>query len=154
MFSTFRKVVLSAALAGAVFAPVAAHADPLPVSDTVTVFGTGQLTHGFQCAPCGITLNFTAIFAGDDGAGTTNCTFTGTDPAGTLVAGSGSGTVACDDGSSASVTFTRIGPVVTLSGTVSHGGTTHTIAAGALVFVPEDANGLNFVVAGQVVLVD
>jgi hypothetical protein len=158
MFSTLRKVALSAALAGAVFAPVAAHADPLPVSDSITVAGTGSISPGFPCpttgSGCTITLNFTAVFTGDDGVGVAACVFVGHDVGGTIAAGTGSGTVSCDNGASATVTFSRIAVVVTLSGTVDYNGTRHTIAAGALVFVPLDAAGSSFAVAGEAVLTD
>jgi hypothetical protein len=157
-FSNHRKTATAAVLTCLLFTPLAAHADPLPVSDSVTVAGTGTISPGFPCpttAPgCTVTLHFTAVFAGDDGVGVTSCTFTGNDVGGTIAFGGGSGRVACDDGSSAAVTFSRIGVVVTLGGTVTHGGITHTIAAGALVFVPLDAAGSSFAVAGEAVLTE
>jgi hypothetical protein len=168
MFSTLRKAAMGAALASALIAPLAAHADPddgLPVSDTITVAGTGMISPGFPCpavAPgCVIDLDFTAVIVGDETPlppplvlPIVTCHFHGTDVGGTLTFGNGSGTVTCDDGTTASVTFSRIGVVVTLGGIVYIHGVPHVITAGALVFVPLDPTGSKFAVAGEVVLAD
>jgi hypothetical protein len=159
MFNISRRAAMSVATVGALLTPLAAHADPLPVSDTVTAGGTGTITPGFPCpaaAPgCIITLTLPVVaFAGDEGVNTTSCTFTGNDIGGTLLAGSGTGSVSCGDGSSGSVTFSRIVKTVTLAGTITHNGVTHTILAGVCDFTPLSASGSPFAVVCEIVLVD
>jgi hypothetical protein len=131
--------------------PVAAHADPAPVSDIGRlVAGSGTISPGYPCpttgSGCTIHINFTGMFAGDDGVSVTVCSFTGHDVGGTAI--SGSGTFSCDDGTFGSITFSRVGNVVTLSGTVTRGGTTHTIEAGDLELAPLDAASSSFALTG------
>ena len=110
--------------------------------NTVAVSGTGTIDPGLPCPPdgCDVDLDFTAVFAGEDASGTASCTFAGHDnfPGGaTVVAGSGSGTINCAGGVTATgvVTFSRTGTAVTVGGSITVNGCSADVSVG-LVFHP------------------
>ena len=99
--------------------------------------GSGTINPGLPCPPsgCSIHADFTLTLVGQDVSGTGSCTFDGTDtfPGGaTLLAGSGSGTINCSGGFSASgtVSFSRTGSSVTMTGNITVNGSSCTITIG------------------------
>ena len=118
------------AMALAVVAPLALGMTPAHAgNNAVAVSGTGTINPGLPCPPsgCSIHLDFTAVFGGDDATGQATCTFDGndTEPGGaTVVKGSGSGTINCSGGVTANgtVTFSRIGVAVSVSGSITVNG--------------------------------
>jgi hypothetical protein len=123
--------------------PTAALADTLPVSDAVAVVGTGTIAPGLPTTGCQSNqhVNFSGtltVTAGDE-TSTTNISFDGnSDICETLNAGHGSGTLA--GGASGTVTYSRTGNVVTITGSPVINGEGHSVLAAACVFIPTSAN--------------
>jgi hypothetical protein len=91
--------------------------------------GSGTMDPGVPCpaSGCSVHAGFTLALAGQDVAGTASCTFDGYDsyPGGaTALAGSGSGTISCSGGFSASgtVTYSRTGTLTTFTGNLTVNG--------------------------------
>ena len=112
-------------------------------NNVVAIHGFGRMNPGTPCPPAGCFIDgyyAMAVFAGQDASGTATCTFAGTDnfPGGaTVVAGSGSGTINCSGGVTANgtITFSRTGVVIDVSGSITVNGLTCTVDV-TLAFVP------------------
>jgi len=105
-----------------------------------TVAGTGGISPGLPqsgCAFQSVSFSGTAVAVGTN-AGTYSITFNGnSDICEDLNTGHGSGTLS--GGVTGSVTYSRTGSAVTLSGSVTLGGTTENIQAGGCAFAPTSA---------------
>jgi hypothetical protein len=125
------------------------------------VTGHGAISPGLTTTPTDQTFNFTTdITVGvttkpGPAAGSFSCTFTGSGAQETVVTGGGTGTGSCSGTISVSCTisYTRAGPVVTVTGSCTIGGTTQTLI-GVFVFVAGSAPPVtSYTLAGSATLV-
>jgi hypothetical protein len=148
--SFFRKAAVGIAMVAPFAMSVpSAHA---AVQDVVVVAGSGSISPGLPCAPCVIDFDFNAVAAGNHTNAYLGCTFHADTDAETELGGGGVGTIAgCGVGGT--VGYNRVGPVVTVQGSVTLGDDTACIGNSALIFVPTSVlPTTSFVVAGVVVL--
>jgi hypothetical protein len=143
-------------------APTTAYA---AATDVVVVEGQGGIDPGLPLTGessdfSHVTFSFNAVAAGTEAGVYLGCTFDGhSDIKETLNNGHGSGTLIAGASCNVSgdVTYTRTGPLVQVTGTVTLGttGATGSIAASALLFVPTSggtSNTTSYIVAGAVVI--
>lgn len=110
---TFGAVALAAPLLLTVTTPAVAH--PLPHVDVLVVEGSGTISPGVGLIPGPQSISFdgTATVVGTDGVLVTyDCSFSGTDPAGSTAAGSGTVSGSCGPISLSLCIFVRVGSVV------------------------------------------
>lgn len=114
----------------------------LAVTDAIAITGTGSIDPGLPCAPsCTIRMDFTAVLSGPDVVRTSSCVFNGYDtyPGGaTLTQGSGFGAISCDGDIpiSGSMSYSRSGPTMSMTGTVTVGESVGVPIEMTLGFVP------------------
>lgn len=138
----FRTALAAVALVAPLgFSSAPATADD--VTDVATVVGTGTIKPGLPTEGCDeqteITFTGTAVNAGDH-AGVYSIRFDGNSGTNCETLQNGAGTGVLSGGVSGTVAYTRVGSVVTLTGTGAVNGAGHHITTAHCVFVPTSAN--------------
>ena len=135
---TLRAGLAAFWLAAAAFAaPASAH----DVTDVAQVVGTGGISPGLSataCLPQRVTFSGTAVNVGDH-AGVYSIAFSGgSSGCETVAVGNGTGTLS--GGVSGTVNYSRVGNIVTLTGSGAVNGAAHHITSAVCEFVPTSAN--------------
>lgn len=156
MLTARRKLAVAATVLGIAGVVVANPAAAQPGS--ITIQGTGSITPGTQLTvplDQSFTFDGTAVVVANPGAGTYSCSFAGSSNGPeTSVQGAGTGSGSCSGaGGSASAAFnyTRVGTVVTITGSVT--GDISGAVRCVLGFVPTSNPTTTFRVAGECALV-
>jgi hypothetical protein len=137
-----KKAAVATALATAVVAMVGqggafADGDIGPFSDAGVAIGTGTITPGLTTTSCtqNVTFTGTVVTDGDEGVNTGGVSFGGAS-VGCETLNNGQGTGNLSGALAGAVDYTRIGNLVTLSGTING----DPVLAGACLFVPTSVN--------------
>jgi hypothetical protein len=140
------RAIRTIAAAVALAAPVALSAPARAASrETVWVGGTGTIAPGLPCTDCVEHWQFTTVVAGTEANKLWACTWDGTS-SGNVAAQQGTGTLSCA-GATGTLSYTRTGPVLLMSGVLDVAGTTLCYDI-ALQWVPTSSNPTTSAVFG------